>query len=199
MFAEFYTTTCAHCVEFAKTYDQIAKKVYGDSSLGYEMVALDIKKNKKVATDLQIVSFPSFKVYVNGQPVTYEGPRTDEAILNFIKSAKDSKPIPAGSIAEVPSPAVVIYDPAETTSLKLLPALFARYPIYHLKEGSRLKVVLRLETEQTYSGENTLEKVSEWLYKKTDPVLVDLLNPNVDNKLRNALENKIPLLGLIDV
>ena len=44
-----------------------------------------------------------------------------------------------------------------------------------------------------------MEKVSEWLYKKTDPVLVDLLNPNVDNRLRNALEKKIPLLGLIDV
>ncbi len=99
----------------------------------------------------------------------------------------------------MPSPAVVIYDPAETTSLKLLPALFARYPIYHLKEGSKLKVVLRLETEFTFSGEHTLEKVSEWLYQKTDPVLVDMLNPNVDNKLRNALENKIPLLGLIDV
>jgi hypothetical protein len=100
------------------------------------MVALDIEKNKKVATDLQIVSFPSFKVYISGQPVTYEGPRTDESILNFIESAKKSKPIPVDSIAEVPSPAVVIYDPADTSSLKLLPALFARYPIYHLKEGS---------------------------------------------------------------
>jgi hypothetical protein len=59
--------------------------------------------------------------------------------------------------------------------------------------------VLRLETESTYSGELTLEKVSEWLFQKTDPILVDLLNPNVDNKLRNALENKIPILGLIDV
>ncbi len=59
--------------------------------------------------------------------------------------------------------------------------------------------MLRLETKLTYSGDYTLEKVSEWLYKKTDPVLVDLLNPNVDNKLRNALEKKIPLLGLIDV
>jgi hypothetical protein len=43
-----------------------------------------------------------------------------------------------------------------------------------------------------------LEKVSEWLFQKTDPILVDLLNPNVDNKLRNALENKTPILGLID-
>jgi thioredoxin-like negative regulator of GroEL len=77
VFVEFYTTTCAHCVEFSKAYDKIAKKVYSESSLGYEIVALDIKKNKKVATDLQIVSFPTFKVYVSGQPVTYEGPRTE--------------------------------------------------------------------------------------------------------------------------
>ncbi len=31
VFAEFYTTTCAHCVEFSKVYDQLAKKVYADS------------------------------------------------------------------------------------------------------------------------------------------------------------------------
>ena len=136
VFAEFYTTTCAHCVQFAKEYDLIAKNVYANKSLSYEMVALDIKKNKKVATELKIVSFPSFKVYISGQPVTYEGPRTEEAILNFVKTAKESKPILAGSIAEVPSPSVVIYDPAEVSSLKLLPALFARYPIYQLREGS---------------------------------------------------------------
>ena len=62
-----------------------------------------------------------------------------------------------------------------------------------------MKVVLKLETESTYGGEYTLEKVSEWLYKKTDPVLVNLLNPNIDNKLRTALESKTPILGLIDV
>lgn len=44
-----------------------------------------------------------------------------------------------------------------------------------------------------------LEDVSKWLYKKTDPILVNLLNTNIDNKLRQALENKIHMLGLIDV
>jgi len=104
---------------------------------------LDIKKNKKVSTELKIVSFPSFKVYISGSPVTYDGPRTEESILNFIKSAKDSKPILAGSIAEVPSPSVIVYDPAEVTELRLLPALFSRYPIYHIREGSSPKVVLK--------------------------------------------------------
>ena len=77
VFAEFYTTTCVHCAEFAKEYDVIAKNVYANDSLGYEIVALDIKKNKKVATELKIVSFPSFRIYVSGQSVTYEGPRTE--------------------------------------------------------------------------------------------------------------------------
>lgn len=46
VFAEFYTTTCPHCVAFAKNYDEIAQKVYANESLNYEIVALDIKKNK---------------------------------------------------------------------------------------------------------------------------------------------------------
>lgn len=138
-------------------------------------------------------------VYVSGHSVLYDGPRNHEAILNFIKTVKDSKPIPAGSIAEVPSPSVIIYDPAETTSVKFLPALFTRYPIYHIREGKSLKIVLKEETEQTYSGDLVLEQISKWLFKKTDPVLVDLLNTNIENKLREALENKIHILGLIDI
>lgn len=30
VFVEFYTNTCAHCVEFAKKYDELAKKVDAD-------------------------------------------------------------------------------------------------------------------------------------------------------------------------
>lgn len=99
--------------------------------------------NKQTAADLRITSFPTFMVFVSGHSVLYDGPRTHESILTFIKTVKDSKPIPAGSVAEVPSPSVIIYDPAETTSIKFLPALFTRYPIYHIREGKSLKVVLR--------------------------------------------------------
>jgi hypothetical protein len=113
----------------------LAKKVYADESLGYEITAVDAKKSQQVATDLKVTSYPTLMLFVSGHKVLYEGPRTNEAILNFIKSAKDSKPITAGSIAEIPSPSVVIYDPSETTSIKLLPVLFTRYPIYHIREG----------------------------------------------------------------
>ncbi len=113
----------------------MAKKVYADESLGYEITAVDAKKSQQVATDLKVTSYPTLMLFVSGHKVLYEGPRTNEAILNFIKSAKDSKPITAGSIAEIPSPSVVIYDPSETTSIKLLPVLFTRYPIYHIREG----------------------------------------------------------------
>ncbi len=34
------------------------------------------------------MNFPSFKVYISGQPVTYDGPRTQKAILDFIQTAK---------------------------------------------------------------------------------------------------------------
>lgn len=44
-----------------------------------------------------------------------------------------------------------------------------------------------------------MKLVSKWLHKETDPVLVDLLNPNLDNKLVEALQNKVSLLALIDV
>jgi hypothetical protein len=39
----------------------------------------------------------------------------------------------AGSIAEVPSPAVIVYDNAEVSVLNHLSAVFSRYPIYQIK------------------------------------------------------------------
>lgn len=62
-----------------------------------------------------------------------------------------------------------------------------------------MKVVLKEETEETYSGELEIEKISKWLYKKTDPIIVDLLSTLIENKLREALENKIHLLGFVDI
>lgn len=99
VFAEFYTTTCPHCVSFAKNYDEIAKKVYANESLNYEIVALDIKKNKKVAAEVPITSFPTFMVFVNGHSVRFEGSRDYDSIITFIESVKTSKPLPAGSAA----------------------------------------------------------------------------------------------------
>lgn len=140
---EFYTTSCGHCVEFAPTFDTIAKKFYDDNTLGVQIAALDIKKNKQVASDLRITSFPTFMVFVSGFPITFDAPRTYESIFEFVKNAKESKPIPAVALAEVPTPSVVIYDPAEASELRLLPALFSRYPIYHIREGKEVSVVLK--------------------------------------------------------
>jgi hypothetical protein len=79
------------------------------------VTALDLKKNKKIAAKYRITSYPLFRVYVDEQYVDYEGPRTSESLLKFVKMAEQNRPIAASSIAEVPSPSVIIYDPALET------------------------------------------------------------------------------------
>ena len=80
-----------------------------------------------------------------------------------------------------------------------MPALFTRYPVYQIKEGEKVQVILRLESDEEFVGDIDLQKIALWLNKRTEPVLVNLLSTDVERKLMVALENNMPILAVVDV
>ncbi len=51
---EFYSPGCAHCAAFASEYDQLAREVYEEKKLGFEVVAIDLKKNMETQGEVRI-------------------------------------------------------------------------------------------------------------------------------------------------
>jgi protein disulfide isomerase len=80
---KFYAPWCGHCKSFAPEYEKAAKQIKQDGK-PYILANLDATAHKKSAEKNQIQGFPTIKLFINGNPMDYNGDRTAEAVINFI-------------------------------------------------------------------------------------------------------------------
>lgn len=81
---EFYAPWCGHCKKLAPEYSKAAKSLKGDARLG----AVDCDVEKEIAQKYGVTGFPTIKVFKEGgegKAETYDGPRTAEGIIEFVK------------------------------------------------------------------------------------------------------------------
>jgi hypothetical protein len=80
----------------------MAKEVYRDV-LGLEVVAIDLKRNKNTGYELKILDFPSFRLYIDGIYVDYQGKHNKTVILQFIDKINSTNLIPLNTEDKVPT------------------------------------------------------------------------------------------------
>ena len=83
---EFYAPWCGHCKALAPKYDDLAAQ-YADSEFKDKVVIAKVDATQNDVPD-EIQGFPTIKMYPAGgkdSPVTYQGSRTVEDLITFIK------------------------------------------------------------------------------------------------------------------
>ena len=85
LMVKFYAPWCGHCKAFAPDYAVAAKKGKAD---GIVLGKLDATVHHKAAQTYQIQGFPTIKLFLNGEPITYEGERKADPVLDWIKKKK---------------------------------------------------------------------------------------------------------------
>ncbi|KAI1172464.1 protein disulfide-isomerase [Nemania sp. FL0916] len=83
---EFYAPWCGHCKALAPKYDELAA-LYADSEFKDKVVIAKVDATANDVPD-EIKGFPTIKLYAagsKGEPVTYNGSRTVEDLIKFIK------------------------------------------------------------------------------------------------------------------
>jgi protein disulfide-isomerase A1 len=83
---EFYAPWCGHCKALAPKYDDLAAQ-YADSEFKDKVVIAKVDATQNDVPD-EIQGFPTIKIYPAGgkdAPVTYQGSRTVEDLISFIK------------------------------------------------------------------------------------------------------------------
>jgi len=87
---EFYAPWCGHCKQLAPIYDKLGEKFAEDSSV--VIAKMDATVNELEHT--KINSFPTIKLYKKGdnKVVDYSGPRTLEALEDFVNGKEAEKP-----------------------------------------------------------------------------------------------------------
>ncbi|KAI3352493.1 hypothetical protein L3Q82_005445 [Scortum barcoo] len=87
LLVEFYAPWCGHCRELEPVYAEAAGKLKEEEP-ALRLAKVDAIEEKELADEFDIGSFPTLKLFVNGdrkQPVDYTGKRSAEGIIQWMK------------------------------------------------------------------------------------------------------------------
>lgn len=82
-FIKFYAPWCGHCKNMAPAWEELGKALVDES--GIEIASVDCTTSKATCTKADIRSYPSLKVFYNGEEVKkYQGARDVESLKSFV-------------------------------------------------------------------------------------------------------------------
>ena len=80
---KFYAPWCGHCKSFAPEYEKAAKEIK-EQKKPYVLAKLDATEHKKAAEKHNVQGFPTIKLFINGNPIDFNGDRTADGVITFI-------------------------------------------------------------------------------------------------------------------
>ncbi|KAJ1483462.1 thioredoxin-like protein [Baffinella frigidus] len=101
-FVEFYAPWCGHCKRLDEPWNKLAEQMAEDKDAG-EPVAIIAKVDATIERYLsgrfKIKGFPSLLMFSKGQMITYQGDRSYDDLLVFVKGGfrkVGGEPVPKG-------------------------------------------------------------------------------------------------------
>lgn len=81
---EFYAPWCGHCKKLAPEFAKAAKALKSHEP-PVPLAKVDATAEKKVGERFEIKGYPTLKFFTNGQPIEFNGGRTDTEIVDWIR------------------------------------------------------------------------------------------------------------------
>ncbi|XP_044480042.1 protein disulfide-isomerase 5-1-like [Mangifera indica] len=82
-FVKFCVPWCKHCKNLGSLWEDLGKAMEGNDEI--EVGEVDCGASKSVCTKVDIHSYPTFKVFYDGEEVAkYQGPRDVESLKTFV-------------------------------------------------------------------------------------------------------------------
>eukprot|EP00550_Attheya_septentrionalis_P003329 CAMPEP_0198290042 /NCGR_PEP_ID=MMETSP1449-20131203/8035_1 /TAXON_ID=420275 /ORGANISM="Attheya septentrionalis, Strain CCMP2084" /LENGTH=219 /DNA_ID=CAMNT_0043988469 /DNA_START=96 /DNA_END=755 /DNA_ORIENTATION=- len=103
-FVKFYAPWCGHCKTLEPIWDELAETLTAEhADDGIVVAKMDMTKNTKTGERFEIRGFPTLKFFAGRKMYTYRGPRTLEAMKEYVLGGykTDAK---SGEAESVPAP-----------------------------------------------------------------------------------------------
>ncbi|CAN7097869.1 hypothetical protein BRARA_F00485 [Brassica rapa] len=82
-FVKFCVPWCKHCKKLGNLWEELGNAMEGDDEI--EIGEVDCGKSRDVCTKVEIHSYPTFKLFYNGEEVSkYQGKRDVESLKTFV-------------------------------------------------------------------------------------------------------------------
>ncbi|CAL5357030.1 unnamed protein product [Camellia sinensis] len=82
-FVKFCVPWCKHCKNLGSLWEDLGKTMEGEDEI--EIGQVDCGTSKPLCNKVDIHSYPTFKLFYNGEEVTkYQGPRDVESLKTFV-------------------------------------------------------------------------------------------------------------------
>ncbi|KAG7525337.1 disulfide-isomerase A4 [Solea senegalensis] len=96
---EFYAPWCGHCKQFTPEYEKIAQTLK-ENDPPIPVAKVDATIASDLASRFEVSGYPTIKILKKGEPVDYDGERTQKAIVDRVKEVAqpDWKPPPEATL-----------------------------------------------------------------------------------------------------
>ncbi|EHY52657.1 hypothetical protein HRR83_006847 [Exophiala dermatitidis] len=96
----FTAPWCGHCKSLAPTWEKLADDFAAEPNVIIAKVDAEAENSKATAQSQGITGYPTIKFFPKGstEPEPYTGPRTEEALVDFINSKAGTYRLPGGGL-----------------------------------------------------------------------------------------------------
>eukprot|EP01092_Planopodium_desertum_P005805 TRINITY_DN24018_c0_g1_i1.p2 TRINITY_DN24018_c0_g1~~TRINITY_DN24018_c0_g1_i1.p2 ORF type:complete len:476 (-),score=180.95 TRINITY_DN24018_c0_g1_i1:36-1463(-) len=97
VFVEFYAPWCGHCKRLAPDYEKVATALKGE----VPVAKVDCDANGELCGNNGIQGYPTLRFFKNGESLEYNGGRTPESIIAYIRKKSGPTTVVLGSAEEI--------------------------------------------------------------------------------------------------
>jgi len=166
---EFYAPWCGHCKSLAPEYAKAAKELK-DADPAVPLGKVDATVQTVVAGKHDINGYPTLKLFRDGKPEDYDGPRDAAGIVQYVKEKSDPN-----------------YKPPPEAVLTLTKDNF--------KEITEKEAIMLVEFYAPWCGHckkiaPELEKAAKQLKERDEPILIGKVDATIEKELAEEYEVK---------